>query len=216
MERLTLFILGAFAAMAAAYALPLTAREAPPGNRQQEQAERAVQATAKAVFAAGCFWCVESNFDSVPGVIDTTSGYTGGKLDNPTYENHSGHVEAVQVTYDPARVSYRQLLDYYWRHVDLTDGRGQFCDRGSSYRPAIFVGNDTQKALAEQSKKQLEESGRFDKVAVRIEPLGKFFAAEDYHQNYSKKNPLRYRYYRAGCGRDARLEQLWGAEHRQP
>lgn len=207
MTRLASIVFAALALFATAIALPLTAEES--ATSDPASGARPAQ-TAKAIFAAGCFWCVESDFDHLPGVIDTTSGYTGGTLENPSYDNHTGHVEAVQITYDPSKVNYKQLLDYYWHHVDLTDGGGQFCDRGSAYRPFIFTGNEAEKAEAEASKKELEESGRFKKIAVQIAPAGKFWAAEDYHQNYYKKNPLRYRYYRAGCGRDARLTQLWG------
>ena len=210
MIGLARLIVGALAAGTLACTLPIGARETMAGTTQDAAHPPQM---AHAVFAAGCFWCVESDFDRVPGVIETTSGYTGGKLDNPTYENHTGHVEAVQVTYDPAKVTYKQLLDYYWHHVDLMDGEGQFCDRGPSYRPAIFVGNDADAALAKASKSELERSGRFRQIAVQIEAAGKFFPAEDYHQDYYTKNPLRYRYYRAGCGRDARLEQIWGADY---
>ena len=210
MAGLARFFVGTLAAAVLACTLTLSARESMDGSAQD--AARPPQ-SAHAVFAAGCFWCVENDFDRVPGVTGTTSGYTGGKLNNPTYEHHTGHVEAVQVTYDPAKVTYMQLLDYYWHHVDLTDGRGQFCDRGPSYRPVIFVGSDAEAALAKASKSELERSGRFKQVAVQIEPAGKFFPAEDYHQDYYTKNPRRYRYYRAGCGRDARLEQIWGADY---
>lgn len=209
-------LLAIIATCAAAFVVltqPLSANNQVTGTARATAAAAQPTPTAHAIFAAGCFWCVESDFDRVPGVLATTSGYTGGKTNNPSYEDHTGHVEALQVDYDPARVSYETLLDYYWRHVDLTDGNGQFCDRGPSYRPVIFTSDETQKALAEKSKKDLEDSGRFKKIAVRIETAGTFFPAEDYHQDYYKKNPLRYRYYRTGCGRDARLTQLWGAEY---
>lgn len=171
-----------------------------------------------ATFAAGCFWCVESDFDKVEGVLETTSGYTGGKTENPKYEDvgggATGHAEALQVTYDPSKVSYQKLLDYYWRHVDLVDGGGQFCDRGSQYRPVIFTHTEEQKKLADASKAALDASGKFkQKIAVQIVPASTFTAAEDYHQDYYHKNPIRYKYYRSGCGRDARMEQLWGAEY---
>lgn len=173
---------------------------------------------ATAIFAAGCFWCVESDFDQVEGVLETTSGYTGGKTANPAYEDvgsgTTGHAEALQVTYDPTKVTYPKLVDYYWRHVDLLDGGGQFCDRGNQYRPAIFTNSDEQKKVAEESKAALEKSGRFkQKIAVEIVPATVFTAAEDYHQDYYKKNPIRYKLYRTGCGRDARLEKLWGSEY---
>lgn len=181
------------------------------------RAEARAGGSAVAIFAAGCFWCVEADFDKVAGVLDTTSGYTGGRTDNPSYDDvateTTGHVEAVRVTYDPAKVSYKELLDYYWRHTDITDGRGQFCDRGSSYAPVIFVADDEQRALAETGKRELEESKRFARVAVRIAPVFRFWPAEAEHQNYYKKNPIRYRYYRTGCGRDARLRQVWGSDY---
>jgi methionine-S-sulfoxide reductase len=174
-------------------------------------------ALATATFASGCFWCTEADFDKVEGVVETISGYTGGKTKNPTYElvgrGGTGHTEALQVKYDPNKVSYQKLLDYYWRHVDLLDGGGQFCDRGDQYRPAIFTHGEEQRQLAEASKAALEKSGRFKKpIAVEIVAAAEFTPAEDYHQDYHNKNPLKYRYYRYGCGRDARLEQLWGDE----
>jgi peptide-methionine (S)-S-oxide reductase len=170
---------------------------------------------AVATFAAGCFWCTEADFEKVPGVVDAVSGYTGGQVANPTYQQVSGgrtgHREAVQVRYDPARVSYMQLLDVYWRNVDPVDGRGQFCDRGEQYTPAIFVATDQERRLAEESKRTLERSGRVrGKIATAILAAGPFYRAEEYHQSYYKKNPLRYRFYRATCGRDRRLRELWG------
>lgn len=183
-----------------------------PGKQTATAPQRAV-----AIFAAGCFWCVERDFDQIAGVLETTSGYIGGDVANPTYEEvateQTGHVEAVRVTYDATRVSYRELLDYYWHHVDPTDGLGQFCDRGLPYRPAIFTVDAKQKALAEKSKKDLEESGRFARVAVAIEPAFRFWPAEAEHQDFYKKNPYRYRFYRLGCGRDARLAQVWGNDY---
>ena len=170
---------------------------------------------AVATFAAGCFWCVESDFDHVDGVVETISGYTGGKTKNPTYyevgAGGTGHAEALQVKYDPAKVSYTQLLDYYWHHVDFVDGGGQFCDRGDQYRPAIFTHDAEQMKLAEESKAALAK--KFNaKVAVEIVAAATFTPAEDYHQDYYKKNPLKYRVYRNGCGRDARVAALWGKE----
>ncbi|MDX2308216.1 MAG: peptide-methionine (S)-S-oxide reductase MsrA [Hyphomicrobium sp.] len=168
-----------------------------------------------ATFAAGCFWCVEKDFDKVPGVVETISGYTGGKTANPTYyevgSGDTGHTEALEVRYDPAKVSYSQLLDHYWRHVDFTDGAGQFCDRGTQYRPAIFTHSDAQAKLAEASKADIAK--RFG-VAVKVEivPAKTFTAAEDYHQDYYKKNPVKYRFYRAGCGRDSRIQLLWNTQ----
>lgn len=165
---------------------------------------------ATAVFAGGCFWCVEHDMAKIPGVIDVVSGYAGGQNDNPTYENHPGHYEVVQVTYDPARLSYRQLVDAFWPLVDPTDPGGQFCDRGASYRTAIFA-TDAQRADAEASLAALAASGRLQApVVTPILPAARFWEAEGYHQNYAAENPLRYRLYRTGCGRDARLREVWG------
>ena len=170
-----------------------------------------------ATFAGGCFWCVESDFEKVPGVEKVVSGYTVGQKDNPTYEEVSaggtGHVEAVQVFYDPQKVSYKELLDFFWRHVDPTDGGGQFVDRGSQYRSVIFYHNDEQKRLAEASRQELEISKRFSKpIVTEIVKYDRFFDAEDYHQGYSQKNPLRYKYYRWHSGRDQFLNSIWGNE----
>jgi methionine-S-sulfoxide reductase len=172
-------------------------------------------ASSTAVFAGGCFWCTESDFEKVPGVLAVVSGYAGGTTANPTYETATagGHVEVVKVTFDPAKVSYARLLDFYWRHVDLLDGGGQFCDRGATYRPAIFANGAEQKQAALASKSALEASKRFSKpIAVTVETLGPFTAAEDYHQDYYKKHPVKYKQYRYGCGRDQRLEELWGKD----
>ena len=168
-----------------------------------------------ATFAGGCFWCVESDFDKVPGVVKTTSGYTGGSLDDPTYEQVSaggtGHREAVQIYYDPKRVSYEGLLHIFWRSVDPTDAGGQFCDRGESYQSAIFAGTEEERRLARASKDALERSGVLEGTVVTpIEPAGEFYPAEEYHQDYYKKNPARYRFYRFACRRDARVQQIWG------
>ncbi len=168
-----------------------------------------------AIFAGGCFWCVESDFDHVPGVLETVSGYTGGHLDNPTYKDvvreTTGHREAVKITYDPSKVSYDQLLDVFWRSVDPTDPDGQFCDRGESYTTAIYTLDEEQLAAAEASSKEaMETLGK--PIATVITPASMFYPAEDYHQNYYQKNPVRYRFYRLGCRRDARIEALWGAE----
>lgn len=170
----------------------------------------------KATFAGGCFWCSEADFEKAEGVIEAVSGYTGGKSENPTYEEvsagRSGHLEAVQVLYDPAKISYRQLLDVFWRHVDPTDPGGQFADRGPQYRTAIFYHDDDQRRQAEESRKQLNASGRFPKpVATEILPLAEFYPAEEYHQNYYKKNSLRYSMYRQGSGRDQFIQQAWGS-----
>jgi peptide-methionine (S)-S-oxide reductase len=170
-----------------------------------------------ATFASGCFWCTESDFDKVDGVKETISGFMGGKTKNPTYEQvsmgNTGHAESLQLKFDPKVVSYNQLLDYYWRHTDVLDGGGQFCDRGSQYRPVIFVATPEQRKLAEESKAALEKSGRFSQpIAVEIADAGPFTPAEDYHQNYHNTHALQYTYYRHACGRDARIKQLWGDE----
>lgn len=171
---------------------------------------------AKATLAGGCFWCMEPAFDAVPGVVATTVGYTGGHTKSPTYQEVSsgstGHAEAIEVTYDPAKVDYRQLLDVFWHNVDPTDGDGQFCDRGDQYRSAIFYHDDEQRRLAEQSKKELEDGKRLPgPIVTQIVPAKEFYPAEPYHQDYYRKNPLRYRYYRSGCGRDHRLAEVWGS-----
>ena len=170
---------------------------------------------AVATFAGGCFWCMEPPFDKLDGVISTTSGYIGGTVPNPTYEQVSagrtGHTEAVQVAYDPSRVTYEKLLDVFWHNVDPTVRDRQFCDFGSQYRTGIFVHNAEQRRLAEASKTALERTKPFKgAIVTEITDAGTFYPAEEYHQDYYQKNPLRYRYYRAGCGRDARLKELWG------
>ncbi len=179
------------------------------------------QETRTAVFAGGCFWCVESDFEKIPGVVQAVSGYTGGKQDNPRYEDVSagttGHLEAVLVHYDPAKVTYRELLDVFWRHIDPTDGGGQFVDRGGQYRSAIFYRDEEQRVEAEESKAALQKSGRFSKpVVTEILPAGRFWEAEEYHQDYYRKNPLRYRFYRNGSGRDQFLEKVWTGEEKKP
>jgi peptide methionine sulfoxide reductase msrA/msrB len=168
----------------------------------------------KATFAGGCFWCTESDFEKVDGVVEVVSGYTGGQEDNPTYEDVSygrtGHYEAVQVSYDPAKVTYKQLLDIFWRHVDPTDPGGQFVDRGRQYRTAIFYHDEEQKQQAEESKQKLDRSGKFEKpIVTEILKLSKFYDAEDYHQDYYRKSPLRYKLYRQGSGRDQFLKKTW-------
>ena len=167
----------------------------------------------KAIFAGGCFWCVESDFDKVPGVVSTTSGYTGGKTRNPTYKQvtygDTGHYEAVEITYDSAKVSYEALLTAFWHSVDPTDDGGQFCDRGDSYRTAVFALNEKQRKAAEASKKAAQKAlGK--KIVTPILAAATFYPAEYYHQNYYKNNSFRYRYYRFSCGRDNRLRDLWG------
>ncbi|HEV8238821.1 MAG TPA: peptide-methionine (S)-S-oxide reductase MsrA [Thermoanaerobaculia bacterium] len=167
---------------------------------------------AVATFAMGCFWCAEDAFEGHAGVISVVSGYTGGSEKNPTYEqvsaHRTGHFESIEVTYDPAKVSYEQLLDVFWHNVDPTDGGGQFCDQGPQYRSAIFVHDDAQRRAAEASKAAV--AGKLRNVATLILPAGPFYAAEGYHQDFAKNNPLRYRFYSTGCGRAARLRQVWG------
>ena len=172
---------------------------------------------AAAVFAGGCFWCMEHPYDTVDGVVATISGYTGGTLTNPTYRQvtrgNTGHYEAVLVVYEPGVVSYDELLDIFWVNIDPLDAGGQFCDRGSIYRTALFYGDAEQRRAAEASRRALDESGRLrSPVVTEILSSGPFYVAEEYHQDYYLKNPIRYRTYRTGCGRDARLRQLWGAD----
>jgi len=197
-------------ALALALAQPGPARAA-----QQQGAQMQNDKTATATFAGGCFWCVESDFMKVPGVTSVVSGYTGGKEKNPTYEqvsaHRTGHLESVQVHYDPSKVSYDYLLDYFWRHIDPTDAGGQFCDRGEQYRSAIFYSDEAQRLAAEKSKAAIDKSGVLGKpVATEIRPFEVFYPAEDYHQNYAGKNPVRYEYYRFSCGRDKTVKAVWG------
>lgn len=171
-----------------------------------------------ATFAGGCFWCMEPPYDKIAGVSDTISGYTGGRGRNPTYEQVSsggtGHYEALQVRYDPKKVTYEKLLDVFWMNIDPYDGAGQFCDRGSQYRSAIFYHDEEQRRLAEASKSALESSGKLKgRIATMILPATTFYRAEEYHQNYYQENPVRYKLYRYGCGRDRRLKEIWGREH---
>lgn len=195
MSRLLLVLFLASATASAAVA------QTPPGR-------------AVATFAGGCFWCTEADFDKVPGVLSTTSGYIGGTVANPSYTQVSagstGHAEAVEIVYDPAKVSYQQLVDYYWRSVDPLAKDAQFCDRGNQYRTAIFTHNEEQTRLALASKQRTEARLK-QKVFTEIVPAGTFYKAEDYHQDFYKKNPVKYKFYRWNCGRDQRLEQLWGA-----
>jgi len=172
---------------------------------------------AKATFAGGCFWCVEADFDKVDGVVSTTSGYIGGHLANPKYEQvaagTTGHAEAVEVVFDPRRVSYEKLLDVFWHSIDPTVVNRQFCDVGSPYRTAIFVHDAAQRRAAEASKAAIEKTKPFPQpIVTPIEPATTFYPAEEYHQDYYLKNPVRYRYYRSSCGRDARLKELWGSK----
>jgi peptide-methionine (S)-S-oxide reductase len=184
----------------------------------QAFAQSPAAGTAKATFAGGCFWCVEADFDKVPGVLSTTSGYIGGTVPNPTYEQVSGkgtgHAEAVEIVYDPARVSYEQLLAHFWRNIDPTTRDRQFCDVGSPYRTAIFTHGESQLRAALASKAALEKSKPFpEPIVTEIVEAGPFYPAEADHQDYARRNPIRYTYYRATCGRDARLKELWGNTH---
>ncbi len=168
--------------------------------------------TKTAIFAGGCFWCVEDAFDKVDGVTGTVSGYAGGTTPNPTYGSHEGYVEALRVTYDPSKVTYAKLLDHYWHNVDPFDPAGQFCDKGPAYRTVVFVSDDAEKTLAEASKQQIAK--RFNEtVATEIKPVTTFYDAEDYHQNYHTVNPVSYKYYKWRCGRAERLAEIWGGKH---
>jgi peptide-methionine (S)-S-oxide reductase len=171
----------------------------------------------KATFAGGCFWCMEPPFDELPGVISTTSGYTGGQTKNPTYEEvsagHTGHAEAVEILYDPAKINYARLLDVFWKNIDPLTPNRQFCDAGPQYRAAIFYHDAEQKRLAEASKRALETSGRFQRpIVTEIAAAAPFFKAEEYHQDYYKKNPVRFNYYKFSCGRAQRLQEIWGGK----
>jgi len=183
------------------------------GAATSETTPRGAKGSAQAVFAGGCFWCTEADFDKIPGVLSTTSGYTGGKLRNPTYRQVSaggtGHIEAVRVTYDPARVSYATLATRFIRTVDPLDSGGSFCDRGYGYRSAFFVATPAQRRIAETIKSRAQASLK-KPVATLVLPAVTFYPAETYHQDYYKKNPVRYRFYRLNCGRDARLKEIWG------
>ena len=187
------------------FLLPLIVTQANAGSSRLE----------KATFAGGCFWCMTPPYEKLNGVVEVFSGYTGGAGQNPTYDDYAqkGHIEAVQITYDPSKISYQELLDVFWRQVNPTDPSGQFCDRGPQYRSAIFFENEHQKQLAEQSKKVLEKSGKFtEPIATELIKASRFYKAEDYHQDYYKKNPIRYKYYRTSCGRDRYLEKVWGKD----
>lgn len=168
----------------------------------------------KAILAGGCFWCMESDFEKLAGVTEVVSGFTGGTLENPTYNgNHAGHFEAVEITYDPKKVSYKQLLDHYWVNIDPFDDQGQFCDKGPSYLSAIFVANEEERKIAEQSKEKIKNKFPAEKLVTPILAVSTFYPVkgdEAYHQDYYKNNPIRYKTYRWRCGRDARLNELWG------
>ena len=197
-----LIALGGGLVLAAAAGLPARAAEA---------------ATATATFAGGCFWCMEAPFEDLPGVVSTTVGYTGGTTKNPTYEEVSaggtGHAESVQIVFDPQKISYEKILEVFWHNIDPLTANAQFCDHGNQYRSAIFYHDDAQKKLAEASKQKLEASKRFKQpIVTQIVAASTFYPAEDYHQKYHQKNPSRYKFYRWNCGRDQRLDELWGTQ----
>lgn len=207
MPRTVLCALIASGLVLASSAVGRAAADANGGNQYLETA----------TFAGGCFWCVQAVFDKLPGVASTTVGYTGGHTDHPTYEQvcteTTGHQEATEVVFDPERVSYQQLLDAFWHNIDPLNGAGQFCDLGDSYRSVIFYHNQEQKQLAEASKAKFEAKPQFkSRITTEIEPAQTFWPAEEYHQKYYAKNPIRYKFYRYNCGRDQRLRQVWGAE----
>jgi len=190
---------------------PAAAAPSPSGDSKRPTTAQ----TATAIFAGGCFGCEETAFEGLNGMISVTSGYTGGQMKNPTYEEASsgatGHAVSVQVVFHPAKITYVQLLDVFWHNIDPLQKNGQFCDHGTQYRSAIFYGNDGQKRAAEESKRKLEQQPRFQgKIATQIVAASTFYPAEEYHQDFYKKNPTRYHEYRLGCGRDARLQELWG------
>lgn len=207
------------AALSCLLSLQAFCSELPEGkeknNKSQPKQEASVE---KATFAGGCFWCMEKPFDHIAGVLSTTVGYSGGHLDNPSYEDvsggSSGHIEAIQIEYDPSKTSYPKLLEVFWKNIDPLDGGGQFCDRGDQYRSAIFYHDQKQKELATKSKSDLKNDKSLEgAIATELIAAAKFYPAEDYHQNYYKRNPLRYRFYRSRCGRDKRLSSLWGNEN---
>ncbi|WP_420393259.1 peptide-methionine (S)-S-oxide reductase MsrA [Acuticoccus sp.] len=193
-------------------AVAVLALLSPAATSAQDASGAAADGTATAVFAGGCFWCVEADFDKVDGVLKTVSGYTGGTTQSPTYKEvtygDTGHYEAVEVTYDPAKVDYRTLVDYHFRHIDPTDAGGQFCDRGDSYRTAIFVDGAEERAAAEASKAEADALIE-EEVVTPIFEAGAFYPAEEYHQDYYEKSSLKYKYYRWSCGRDARVAEVW-------
>jgi peptide-methionine (S)-S-oxide reductase len=189
-------------------AQPLPFQQAPSGS---------AESLATATFAGGCFWCMEEAFDPITGVISVTSGYTGGRARNPTYEQVSdggtGHAEAIRVIYDPEKIGYDKLLDVFWHNIDPVTPNAQFCDHGSQYRSAIFYSTSEQRELAERSKQRLEHSGRFERpIVTEIVRASAFYPAEEYHQDYYRKNPLRYKFYKWNCGRASRLKELWGED----
>ncbi len=215
MKKYYLLSITLFAAAAAVISLSWTAAES--SNNKPELSPTSLSS---AVFAGGCFWCVEADFEKLTGVSEVVSGYAGGNEPNPTYRQVSsgstGHRESVKVLYDSSKVSYAELVDYFWKHVDPTDPDGQFVDRGKQYRSAIFYSTETERRVAENSKKMLEESGIFKRpIVTEIIPLNQFYPAEDYHQDYYRKNPIRYRFYRSGSGRDDFLEETWKGREKE-
>jgi methionine-S-sulfoxide reductase len=214
MKRLSLLVL----TLLATGLVAVVTADKKDGDMSESKRTAAVSAhTELAIFAGGCFWCMEPPFEKQPGVLSVTSGYTGGHKLNPTYHEVSaggtGHTEAIEIVFDPAQISYPQLLEILWMNIDPTDGNGQFVDRGNQYRSAIFYLNEEQRRLAEASKQELEKSGRFEKpIVTEIVAASTFYPAEDYHQDYYKKNPLRYKFYRYNSGRDRFLDQEWGDE----
>lgn len=209
MNRRLLITFAAAALACASFAAAQPAPKAAPKGAPRPAAAR----LETAVFAGGCFWCTESDMEHIPGVVSAVSGYSGGTVANPSYEQvgsgTTGHLEAVRVTYDPRRISYRQLVDRFWRTVDVTDDSGQFCDRGPTYRTAVFV-TPAQRPIAEASRAAAAKAVRTGRLLTPVRPVAAFYPAEDYHQDFYKKNPLRYRIYRQGCGRDSRLKAVWG------
>ncbi|MGB3624984.1 MAG: peptide-methionine (S)-S-oxide reductase MsrA [Henriciella sp.] len=184
---------------------------------QSGEPEASTSKLSTAIFAGGCFWCVEADFDKVDGVVSTVSGYTGGTVEEPTYKKvtygDTGHYEAVKISYDPTRVSYEELVDHFFRTIDPTDPRGQFCDKGESYRTAVFVSDAEERDVVETEINEIEESGVLPgPVVTKVIDASDFWPAEDYHQDYYRTTPIKYRFYRRGCGRDAKLEKLWGNE----
>lgn len=209
----TIAILAALTVLALLALANRPAAQAAPQANQAQKPGRQLAHPAKATFAGGCFWCMEPPFDKLDGVVSTTSGYTGGAKKNPTYEEVSsggtGHTESVQIVYDPSKVSYARLLEVYWHNVDPTVANRQFCDAGEQYRTAIFYHDAEQKRLAEETRTEVQKKlGKT--VQTEIAAASTFYPAEDYHQDYYEKNPIRYKFYRNGCGRDARLKEIWG------
>lgn len=201
----------ALAALAALASVAVTSA----GAQSQPMPVQTVENAETAIFAGGCFWCVEADFDKVDGVLETISGYTGGTTVDPTYRNHAadGHLEAVQITYDPDVISYEELVEYYFHHIDPVDKGGQFCDRGNSYTTAVFALNDAQAEIAESEIRSIDASGMLPApVVTEVRRAGGFYPAEEYHQDYYLKAPLKYNFYRQACGRDDRIEELWGAK----